>query len=97
MARLQDRYREEIVPELMKEFGYSNVMQVPELEKIVRQCRPRGGDQQRQSDSTARSAICGDHRSKASGDSGQEVDRGVQAAGRNADRRNGDVARTAYV
>jgi large subunit ribosomal protein L5 len=35
MARLKDRYREEVVPELMKEFGYSNVMQVPELEKIV--------------------------------------------------------------
>jgi large subunit ribosomal protein L5 len=35
MARLRDRYREEVVPELMKEFGYSNVMQVPQLKKIV--------------------------------------------------------------
>lgn len=35
MARLQEKYREEIVPALMKEFSYSNVMQVPELEKIV--------------------------------------------------------------
>jgi large subunit ribosomal protein L5 len=35
MARLKEKYREEIVPEMMKEFGYSNVMQVPELEKIV--------------------------------------------------------------
>jgi large subunit ribosomal protein L5 len=35
MARLQNKYREEIVPELMKEFSDSNVMQVPELEKIV--------------------------------------------------------------
>lgn len=35
MARLKEKYREEIVPELMKEFGYSNVMQVPELKKIV--------------------------------------------------------------
>ncbi len=35
MARLKEKYREEIVPELMKEFGYSNVMQVPKLEKIV--------------------------------------------------------------
>jgi large subunit ribosomal protein L5 len=35
MPRLRDRYRQEIVPELMKEFNYSNVMQVPELEKIV--------------------------------------------------------------
>lgn len=35
MARLQERYREEVVPELMQEFGYQNVMQVPKLEKIV--------------------------------------------------------------
>jgi large subunit ribosomal protein L5 len=32
---LKTRYREEIVPELMKEFGYSTIMQVPKLEKIV--------------------------------------------------------------
>ncbi len=35
MARLREKYREEVVPEMMKEFNYSNVMQVPELEKIV--------------------------------------------------------------
>lgn len=35
MARLRTKYREEVVPELMKEFGYSNVMQVPQLKKIV--------------------------------------------------------------
>ena len=35
MARLQDRYRAEVVPALMQEFGYKNVMQVPKLEKIV--------------------------------------------------------------
>ncbi len=32
--RLKQRYREEIVPELMKQFGYKNVMQVPRLLKI---------------------------------------------------------------
>ena len=35
MARLREKYREDVVPELMKEFGYSNVMQVPKLQKIV--------------------------------------------------------------
>ncbi len=35
MARLKEKYQEEIVPELMREFGYSNVMQAPKLEKIV--------------------------------------------------------------
>jgi len=33
--RLQERYREEIVPALMKEFGYKNVMQAPRLEKVT--------------------------------------------------------------
>jgi large subunit ribosomal protein L5 len=32
---LQEEYKEEVVPALMKEFGYSSVMQAPGLEKIV--------------------------------------------------------------
>lgn len=35
MPRLQERYRTEIVPQLMEEFGYKNVMQVPRIEKIT--------------------------------------------------------------
>ncbi|MEW6210312.1 MAG: 50S ribosomal protein L5 [Acidobacteriota bacterium] len=35
MARLKDRYKNEIVPALMKEFDYSNHMAVPRLEKII--------------------------------------------------------------
>ncbi|MGA7828678.1 MAG: 50S ribosomal protein L5, partial [Geobacteraceae bacterium] len=35
MARLKEVYTKEIIPHLMKEFGYKNVMQVPKLEKIV--------------------------------------------------------------
>ena len=35
MARLQAQYREKIVPELMKKFGYKTVMQVPRLSKIT--------------------------------------------------------------
>ncbi|MGB4415346.1 MAG: 50S ribosomal protein L5 [Paludibacter sp.] len=34
-ASLKQDYRERIVPVLMKEFGYSSVMQAPKLEKIV--------------------------------------------------------------
>jgi len=33
--RLWDRYREQIIPALMQEFGYGSVMQVPRLAKIV--------------------------------------------------------------
>ncbi len=35
MQRLQNRYREQIRPELMKEFGYRNIMEVPRLQKII--------------------------------------------------------------
>ncbi|MGI8642964.1 MAG: 50S ribosomal protein L5 [Thermomicrobiales bacterium] len=32
---MRDRYRAEIVPTLMEQFGYKNVMQVPRVQKIV--------------------------------------------------------------
>lgn len=32
---MQQRYRDEVVPALMEEFGYKNVMQVPTITKIV--------------------------------------------------------------
>jgi len=35
MARFQQRYREEIVPALIKQFGYKSIMQVPRIEKIT--------------------------------------------------------------
>ncbi len=35
MARLKEKYQKEVVPALMKHFGYRNVMQVPRVEKVV--------------------------------------------------------------
>lgn len=35
MARLKERYTSEIIPNLVKQFNYKNIMQVPKLEKIV--------------------------------------------------------------
>jgi large subunit ribosomal protein L5 len=35
IAALKTKYSDEIVPALMKEFGYKTIMQVPKLEKIV--------------------------------------------------------------
>ena len=32
--RLKDKYRKEVVPALMKQFGYKSIMQVPKIEKI---------------------------------------------------------------
>ena len=34
-ARLRERYKSEVVPALMRDQGYTNVLQVPKLEKIV--------------------------------------------------------------
>lgn len=34
-SRLRERYKKEVVPALMKEFSYKNIMQVPRLEKII--------------------------------------------------------------
>jgi large subunit ribosomal protein L5 len=35
MTRLRDKYRKEVVPELVRKFKYKNNLQVPRLEKIV--------------------------------------------------------------
>src|ERR1700745_1418029 len=38
MARLKQKYRDEVISAMMSEFGYKNVMQVPRLEKITLNC-----------------------------------------------------------
>ena len=35
MDRLQEKYQNEVVPELNKKFGYKNVMELPKIEKII--------------------------------------------------------------
>ena len=35
MARLQEYYKNTVVPELMKQFGYKSIMEVPRIEKIT--------------------------------------------------------------
>lgn len=34
-TRLKKKYKDEVVPQLMKDFGFNNVMQVPKLDRIV--------------------------------------------------------------
>jgi large subunit ribosomal protein L5 len=34
-TRLKSLYKEEVVPALIKEYGYTSVMQAPKLEKVV--------------------------------------------------------------
>ena len=35
MARLKDKYKDEVTPAMMKQFGYKSMMQVPRVEKVV--------------------------------------------------------------
>jgi len=35
VSRLLEKYKAEVVPALMKQFAYKNIMQVPKLEKVV--------------------------------------------------------------
>lgn len=35
MSRLKDRYQSDVIPALRKEFGYTNVMAVPRITKVV--------------------------------------------------------------
>lgn len=42
MNRLHEKYKKEIVPELVKKHGFKNVMEVPRLEKIIISVCPAG-------------------------------------------------------
>ena len=35
MHRIQERYRNEIVPQLMRDFSFTNIMEVPRIKKVV--------------------------------------------------------------
>jgi large subunit ribosomal protein L5 len=35
MARLKDKYKDEVLPQLMQEYGYRNVMEAPKITKIT--------------------------------------------------------------
>lgn len=38
MLRLQQKYKKEVIPQMMQKFGYRNTMAVPRVEKIVVNC-----------------------------------------------------------
>ena len=38
MARLKEKYTNEIAPALMQKFGYKSVMQIPKIDKVVVNC-----------------------------------------------------------
>jgi large subunit ribosomal protein L5 len=38
MSRLKDTYKKEVVPALVKKYGYKNIHQIPKIEKVVVNC-----------------------------------------------------------
>ena len=39
MSRLKDKYNDEVVPALIKEFGYTSAMAVPKIKKVANRRR----------------------------------------------------------
>ena len=97
MAERTTHITKNVIPALTKEFGYKNVMAVPKIEKIVAQYRHGRGDAERQADGRRGERADADRRPEAGDHQGQEIDRGVQAARRHADRLHGDAARRPHV
>ena len=97
IPRLLERYRNEVVPALQKEFDYNNVMQVPRIEKVVLNI----GMGEALQNAKALDAAVTDHddhrRPEAGHHQGQALHRGVQAARGQHDRRDGDAAQRADV
>jgi len=96
MARLQQIYREKIVPGLITQFGYTSIMQVPRITKITLNM----GVSEAVADKKVMDAAVGDMTRIA----GQKpvvtkakADCRLQDSGRLSDRLHGDAARNPHV
>ena len=97
MARLKEQYASEFAPALMKKFGYTSVMQIPKLDKVVINV----GCGEARDNPKIIDAIVSDL-SKITGQrpvvcKAKKVRRELQAARGNEYRRKGDAARRAHV
>ncbi len=87
MSRLKERYEKEVAPALKKEFGYSNVMAIPKIEKVVVNMGLGEATQNAKIVDTGADEVAAHHRSEAGVDAREEVDRAVQGPQGHADRR----------
>ena len=97
MSRLKERYPKEVAPALKKEFGYSNVMAIPKIEKVVINMGLGEATSNAKIADIGADEIGTDHRPEGRGAPRDQVDRAVQAAPGDAGRRDGDAARRADV
>ena len=80
VPRLLERYRRDVRDRLSKEFGYKNLHQVPTVQKVVREHRPRRGDAEPEAPRTRGGGARADHRPEADHPQGAEVRGELQAA-----------------
>jgi large subunit ribosomal protein L5 len=85
MARLKDRYREEIAPALKDRFEIQNPMRIPKLEKIV----VNMGVGEAAQDSRRLDGAMEDHRPEAAAPARAKEHRRLQNPGRHAGRGEG--------
>ena len=95
--RLKEFYQTEVVPQLMKRFSYTSVMQVPRLEKVVVNMGVGDALQNIKLLDAAAADLEIIAGQKPAHPAGQEVDRELQAARRRAHRLHGHPARRADV
>ena len=97
MSRLKERYEKEVAPALKKEFGYSNVMAIPKIEKVVVNMGLGEATQNAKIVDTGADELARITGQKPVDDPREEVDRAVQGPQGHADRRDGHAARRADV
>ncbi len=97
LARLDQHYREKIVPKLKQELRLANVMEVPRISKITINMGVGEAAADRKLMDAAVADLTKITGQKPLIDQGQQGDRDLQAAPGPADRRQGDAARRAHV
>ena len=82
IPRMKERYRDEVLPSLLKEFQHRNVMEVARVQKVTVNIGLGEAIQNGKALDAASAGHRDDHRSEAGHHPGQEVDRQLQSCGR---------------
>ena len=96
-VELHQFYKERVIPALQAKHGYTNVHQVPRVEKVVVNTCVNANTDVKQGLEDAKAEIALITGPEASGDPLEEEHREFQAAPTPANWREGDAARTAHV
>ncbi len=92
MQRLREKYEKEVVPAMIKEFGYKSIMAVPRLKKVVLNMGVGEAIFNVKALDKSAGRTYAHCRAKSGDHEGQEVHRRLQASGGHAHRLHRDVA-----